>query len=170
VGNAEILLRLVNEMLGIDLICVGKLKEKFFSDAVEEYRKRLGAYCKLNIVEVPETPAESFSEISKALKAEAERISSKIPKDAHIICMCIEGKLLSSEELSKTVAELKVRGVSRLCIIIGGSNGIDEEIKKRAALRLSMSKMTFPHHLARVMMLEQVYRAFKIEEGSNYHK
>ncbi len=157
-------------MLGVDLICVGKLKEKFFSDAVEEYKKRLGAYCKLSIFEVPETPASNDAEISKALKAESERISAKIPKDAYIICMCIEGKLLSSEELSETLSALKCRGVSRMCIIIGGSNGIDEEIKKRASLRLSMSKMTFPHHLARVMVLEQVYRAFKIEEGSNYHK
>ncbi len=157
-------------MLGIDLICVGKLKEKFFSDAVCEYKKRLGAYCKLNIVEVSETPASNDAEVSKALKAEAERISAKIPKDAYIICMCIEGKMQSSEELSKTVSDLKCRGVSKMCIIIGGSNGIDEEIKKRASLRLSMSRMTFPHHLARVMVLEQIYRAFKIEEGSGYHK
>ena len=157
-------------MLGIDLICVGKLKEKFFSDAVCEYKKRLGAYCKLNIVEVSETPASNDAEVSKALKAEAERISAKIPKDAYIICMCIEGNMQSSEELSKTVSDLKCRGVSKMCIIIGGSNGIDEEIKKRASLRLSMSRMTFPHHLARVMVLEQIYRAFKIEEGSGYHK
>ena len=157
-------------MLGIDLICVGKLKKKFFSDAVEEYKKRLGAYCKLNIVEVSETPAANEGEALKSLRAEAERISAKIPKDAYIICMCIEGKQLSSEELSYTLSDLKCRGVSKMCIIIGGSNGIDEEIKKRASLRLSMSKMTFPHHLARVMVLEQVYRAFKIEEGSNYHK
>ena len=157
-------------MLGIDLICVGKLKEKFFSDAVCEYKKRLGAYCKLNIVEVSETPASNDAEVSKALKAEAERISAKIPKDAYIICMCIEGKMQSSEELSKTVSDLKCRGVSKMCIIIGGSNGIDEEIKKRASLCLSMSRMTFPHHLARVMVLEQIYRAFKIEEGSGYHK
>ena len=157
-------------MLGVDLICVGKLKEKFFSDAVDEYKKRIGAYCKLNIAELQETPASNDAEVAKALKAEAERITAKIPKDAYIICMCIEGKMQSSEELSKTVSDLKCRGVSKMCIIIGGSNGIDEEIKKRASLRLSMSRMTFPHHLARVMVLEQLYRAFKIEEGSNYHK
>ena len=157
-------------MIGIDVVCVGKLKEKFFSDACDEYRKRMSAYCKLNICEVAETPASTPSETRKALAAEAERITSKIPKDAYIICMCIEAKQLSSEELSEKIGQLKCMGKSRICIIIGGSNGMDESIKQRADLRLSMSRMTFPHHLARVMVLEQVYRAFKIEEGSGYHK
>ncbi len=157
-------------MLGIDLICVGKLKEKFFADACEEYKKRLGAYCKINIVEVAETPAKDSGEASRALRAEAERVSAKIPKDAYIICMCIEGEQASSEQLSEKLSKLKLSGVSRLCIIIGGSNGIDEDIKRRSGFKLSMSKMTFPHHLARVMVLEQFYRAFKIEEGSGYHK
>ncbi len=157
-------------MLGIDLICVGKLKEKFFADACEEYKKRLGAYCKINIVEVSETPASNPSEVARALKAEAERISAKIAKDAYIICMCIEGEQISSEKLSEKLSKLKLSGISRLCVIIGGSNGIDEDIKRRAGFKLSMSKMTFPHHLARVMVLEQFYRAFKIEEGSGYHK
>ncbi|MBR5542751.1 MAG: 23S rRNA (pseudouridine(1915)-N(3))-methyltransferase RlmH [Oscillospiraceae bacterium] len=157
-------------MLGIDIICVGKLKEKFFCDACEEYKKRLGAYCSLRITELPETPAQGGAEISRALAQEGERIQSKIPKDAFVVCMCIEGKMLSSEQLSETVSELKCRGKSRLCFIIGGSNGIDEEIKKKSDMRLSMSPMTFPHHLARVMVLEQIYRAFKIEEGSGYHK
>jgi len=157
-------------MLGIDVICVGKLKEKFFSDACDEYKKRMGAYCKLNICEVAEVPASTLSEIQKALCTEAERIEAKIPKDAYLICMCIEGSELSSEELSKKLEGLKCSGRSRLCFVIGGSNGIDEMVKSRANLKLSMSRMTFPHHLARVMVLEQIYRAFKIEEGSGYHK
>ena len=157
-------------MLSVDIICVGKLKEKFFADACDEYKKRMGAYYKLNIVELAENPAANESEIRRALSAEAERISAKIPKDAYLICMCIEGKLLSSEALSEKITSLKCSGKSRLCFIIGGSNGIDESIKARAELRLSMSPMTFPHHLARVMLLEQIYRAFKIEEGSGYHK
>jgi len=157
-------------MLGIDIICVGKLKEKFFADACSEYTKRMSAYCKLNIIEVNETPASNPSEVARALEQESERISAKISKDAYIICMCIEGGQLSSEELSGKISSLKCSGQSKLCFIIGGSNGIDEKIKARAKLRLSMSKMTFPHHLARVMVLEQIYRAFKIEEGSGYHK
>lgn len=157
-------------MLSVDIICVGKLKEKFFADACDEYKKRMGSYCKLNIVELAETPAANESEVRRALSAEAERISAKIPKDAYLICMCIEGKQLSSEALSDKITSLKCSGKSRLCFIIGGSNGIDESIKARAELRLSMSPMTFPHHLARVMLLEQIYRAFKIEEGSGYHK
>ncbi len=157
-------------MLGVDIICVGKLKEKFFSDACDEYKKRMSAYCRLNIHEVSETPASNPAEILRALSAEAQRISAKIPKDAYIICMCIEGKHLSSEELSERIESLKCTGRSRLCFIIGGSNGIHDSIKARADFKLSMSKMTFPHHLARVMVLEQIYRAFKIEEGSGYHK
>jgi len=157
-------------MLAIDIVCVGKLKEKFFTDACDEYKKRMGAYCKLNIYELAETPASNAAEIAKALDAEGERISSKIAKDAYIVCMCIEGKQLSSEELAEKISGLKCSGKSRICFIIGGSNGISEKIKSRADFGLSMSKMTFPHHLARVMVLEQIYRAFKIEEGSGYHK
>lgn len=157
-------------MLSVDIICVGKLKEKFFADACDEYKKRMGAYCKLNIVELAETPAANESEIRRALSAEAERISAKIPKDAYLICMCIEGKLLSSEALSEKITSLKCSGKSRLCFIIGGSNGIDESIKARAELRLSMSPMTFPHHLAQVMLLEQIYRALGLNAGNKYHK
>ncbi len=157
-------------MLSVDVICVGKLKEKFFIGACEEYKKRLGAYCKLSITELAETPAANDAEVRRALTAEGERILAKIPKDAYLICMCIEGKMLSSEALSEKITSLKCSGKSRICFVIGGSNGIDESIKARAELRLSMSPMTFPHHLARVMVLEQVYRAFKIEEGSGYHK
>ena len=157
-------------MLSVDVICVGKLKEKFFSEACDEYKKRLGAYCKLNIYELAETPASNAARAVSALEEEGERILAKMPKDAYIICMCIEGTQMSSETLSEKISSLKCSGKSRICFIIGGSNGIDEKIKKKADLRLSMSPMTFPHHLARVMVLEQLYRAFKIEEGSGYHK
>lgn len=157
-------------MLGIDIICVGKLKEKFFVDAVNEYKKRMGAYCKLNITELSEAPVASREEALRTLATEAEKIREKIPKDAYVICMCIEGREVSSEELSEMISDLKCRGRSKLCFIIGGSFGLSEELKKSADARLSMSKMTFPHHLARVMVLEQIYRAFKIEEGSGYHK
>ncbi len=157
-------------MLSIDIICVGKLKEKFFVDAVTEYKKRLGAYCKLNICELSEIAVKNDAEIKKALDSEGEVISSKIPKDAYVIAMCVEGESLSSEKLSEKISGLAVQGKSKLCFLIGGSNGISEKIKTAANLRLSMSKMTFPHHLARVMVLEQIYRAFKIEEGSGYHK
>ncbi len=157
-------------MLSIDIICVGKLKEKFFVDAVNEYKKRLGAYCKLNICELSEIAVKNEAEIQKALDSEGEAISSKIPKDAYVIAMCVEGESLSSEKLSEKISGLAVQGKSKLCFLIGGSNGISEKIKSAANLRLSMSKMTFPHHLARVMVLEQIYRAFKIEEGSGYHK
>lgn len=157
-------------MMNIDIICVGKLKESFFRDACAEYEKRLSAYCKIRITELAETPVSSESEIPRALSAEGDKILAKIPKDAYIICMCVEGKIISSEELAERLTELKCRGKSRVCVIIGGSNGICGEIKQKADFRLSMSRMTFPHHLARVMVLEQIYRAFKIEEGSGYHK
>ena len=157
-------------MLSIDIICVGKLKEKFFVDAVNEYKKRLSAYCKLNISELSEIAVRNEAEISKALEIEGEAISSKIPKDAYVIAMCVEGECLSSEKLSERISRLAVQGKSKLCFLIGGSNGISEKIKTAADFCLSMSKMTFPHHLARVMVLEQIYRAFKIEEGSGYHK
>ncbi len=157
-------------MLGIDIICVGKLKEKFFIDACSEYAKRLSGYCRLSVIELPETPVRSPSDVPRALEEEGKRILAKLASDAYVVAMCIEGENLSSEKLSEKISTLKVRGVSKLCFIIGGSNGIDEVVKSRANLRLSMSEMTFPHHLARVMLLEQIYRAFKIEEGSGYHK
>ena len=160
-------------MLNITVICVGKLKEKFYIAAVDEYRKRLKSYCKLEIIELAEarlTSAPSQSQINAALEKEAQTIEVKLPKQATIIAMCIEGKLLSSEALAGQFQHWAVSGVSHLTILIGGSHGLHPSVKARAALRLSMSPMTFPHHLARVMVLEQIYRAFKINEGSLYHK
>ncbi len=160
-------------MFNIKILCVGKLKEKFFSDAVSEYLKRLSAYCRIEIEELPESRlsgAPSDAEISAALAREAGSLKLRIPKDALVIAMCIEGKELDSKQLSDFIELCGVKGKNRICFIIGGSMGLDESIKKEAALKLSMSKMTFPHHLARVMLLEQLYRGFKIAEGAKYHK
>jgi 23S rRNA (pseudouridine1915-N3)-methyltransferase len=160
-------------MLSVHLICVGKLKEKFYREAVEEYTKRLKGYCKLTLVELPEAKLSqdpSAGEISAALEKEAESIRAKIPQGASVIAMCVEGKMRSSEELAKMVADWSMNSAKHLVFIIGGSYGLHPSIKKEAWVQLSMSPMTFPHHLARVMVLEQIYRAFKINEGSSYHK
>ena len=160
-------------MLSVHLICVGKLKEKFYREAVEEYTKRLKGYCKLNLVELPEIklPQEpSPAEIQSALEKEGESIRAKIPAGSSIVAMCVEGKPRSSEELAKMVADWSMNSAKHLVFIIGGSYGLHPSIKADAWVKLSMSPMTFPHHLARVMVLEQIYRAFKINEGSSYHK
>jgi len=157
----------------ITLITVGRLKDKFFIDASAEYEKRLSKYCKLEIktIEAAKLPSDpSNREVTEALKEECDKIKKAIPSGCELIPLCIEGKQLSSEELSRKLDTLKLYGTSHVCFIIGGSYGIDEEIKRQASIKLSMSKMTFPHRLARIMLLEQIYRAFKITEGSNYHK
>ncbi len=160
-------------MLSVHLICVGKLKEKFYREAVEEYTKRLKGYCKLTLVELPEAKLSqepSAGEISAALEKEAEAIRAKIPQGASVVAMCVEGKMRSSEELAKMVADWSMNSAKHLVFVIGGSYGMHPSIKAEAWAQLSMSPMTFPHHLARVMVLEQIYRAFKINEGSSYHK
>ncbi len=160
-------------MLNITIISVGKCKEKFLLEAVREYEKRLKAYIKLDLVEVdevklPENPSQIL--IAKAMSEEASKVIAKIQKDAFVIPMCIEGNIISSDELAKKIGALSVDGTSKICFIIGGSNGLSDDVKKLAGFKLSMSKMTFPHHLARVMLLEQVYRAFNILAGGKYHK
>lgn len=160
-------------MLSVRLICVGKLKERFYRDACAEYEKRLKAYCKLEIIELneqrlPDSPTPAL--IQSALSKEAEAIRQKIPPGSAVIAMCIEGKPLSSEGLAERITGITGRGFSRLCILIGGSCGMDEALKQSADLWLSMSPMTFPHHLARVMVLEQIYRALNINAGGKYHK
>ena len=160
-------------MLSIHLICVGKLKEKFYREAVEEYTKRLSAYCKLNLVELPEVKLPqnpSQGEIQAALDKEGAAIRAKIPQNASVIAMCVEGKTRSSEELAALVRTWEQNAAKHLVFVIGGSYGLHPSIKAEARLRLSMSPMTFPHHLARVMVLEQVYRACSINAGSKYHK
>jgi len=160
-------------MLGVKIICVGKLKEKYFSDAASEYIKRLGAYCKLEIEELPEcrlplNPTEA--DVESALLQEAERIELRLPDKAAIIVLCVEGTMLDSVQLSQLLQKFAAYGKSRLCFIIGGSMGLHQRIKDRADFKLSLSKMTFPHHLSRIILLEQLYRGFKIAEGSRYHK
>ena len=160
-------------MLSIHILCVGKLKEKFYIDASAEYKKRLSAYCKLELLELPEErlpDKPSQAQIDAALAKEAEIIRSKLPASAEIVAMCVEGKLRSSEEVAGLLSDFSMRSAKHLVFVIGGSYGLHPSIKQAARLKLSMSPMTFPHHLARVMLLEQIYRGFKINEGSAYHK
>ena len=159
-------------MRRITVLCVGKLKEKFYADAAAEYCKRLSRYCKIEVTELPETrlPEDpSPAEIKRALAAEANAIRQKLEGGA-VVAMCIEGQTCSSEALSKKLAAFALEGKSKVTFLIGGSFGLDETLKKQADWRLSMSPMTFPHHLARVMLLEQIYRACQIAEGTRYHK
>ena len=152
---------------------MGKLKEKFYRDAVEEYIKRLQRFCKLEITELPETrlPEDpSPAQVRQALAAEAALIRERLPRGGAVIALCVEGKPCSSEELSRRMADFGVAGRTQLTFLIGGSFGLDETLKREADWRLSMSPMTFPHHMARVMLLEQVYRAYQIAVGTRYHK
>ncbi len=160
-------------MLNIKLICVGKLRERFYIDAFNEYARRLSAYCKFECVELNETKLgdrPSDKEIENALVRESADIEKAIPKDAYVIAMCVGAKQLKSEELAQKINFLALSGRGKICFIIGGSFGMAESVKQRADMRLGMSEMTFPHHLARVMLTEQIYRSFKIIEGSRYHK
>ena len=160
-------------MQKVTVLCVGKLKEAFYAAAVAEYQKRLQRHCKLEIVELPEqklpeSPAPA--EIEQALAREAALIEEKLPKGGAVIALCIEGKPCSSEELSRRIIDFGVQGKTQITFLIGGSVGLDESIKKQADWRLSMSPMTFPHHMARIMLLEQIYRAYQIAAGTKYHK
>ena len=160
-------------MLGVTLICVGKMKEKHLISAFEEYRKRLGAFCRFELVELPEqrlSDNPSEKEIEAALNKEAAEIRKHIPSGAAVVAMCVEGTQKSSPELAAQISAWANAGVSKLCFLVGGSFGMSESVKQSAALRLSVSRMTFPHHLFRVMLAEQIYRAFTIREGSRYHK
>jgi len=160
-------------MQRITLVCVGRLKETFYREAVSEYAKRLGRYCRLEIVELPEQrlPEEpSPAEIERALAKEAEAIRAKLPGGAAVAALCVEGVLRSSEELAALLERQAGQGGKGLAFVIGGSCGLHPSVKNTAWLRLSMSPMTFPHHLARVMLLEQLYRSFQIREGGKYHK
>lgn len=160
-------------MFEITLIAMGKLKERFYESAAEEYKKRLNGYCRFQVIELPEyrlSDNPSQAEISFALEKEADMIESKMPKGSWFCVFTPEGKLLSSEKLAETMKQIKLSGKSTACFLIGSSFGISPRIKEIANLRLSMSPMTFPHHLARIMVLEQLYRAEAIQAGSKYHK
>ena len=159
-------------MLSVYLICVGKLKEPFYKDACAEYIKRLSAYCKLTLVEIPEvklSKAPTLGEITNALAKEGDAIRQKIPPSARVAALCVEGRMRSSEEMARMIPAQGSQD-KHLVFLIGGSYGLHPSIKAEAQVQLSMSPMTFPHHLARVMLLEQIYRGFQILEGGKYHK
>ena len=159
--------------MNIDIVCVGKIKEKFFRDALEEYKKRLGRYCTLRELEVPDekTPDNTSPEEARQIKEkEGTRLLSKISDTAYVIALAIEGKPLSSEELSAEMSRLTTHGISHIQFVIGGSLGLSPQVLQRADMKLSFSKMTFPHQLMRVILLEQLYRAFKIGANERYHK
>lgn len=161
-------------MTAVNIVCVGKLKEAYWRDACAEYSKRMGAYAKFKVVELNESrlsDSPSEREISQALEAEGKLMLQYAEmKNAFNIAMCIEGTQLSSEGLAQKISGACVSGASTINLFIGSSFGLCDEIKKRASLKLSISKMTLPHQLARVVTLEQIYRAFAINAGSKYHK
>lgn len=164
---------LSGETMNVNIICIGKLKEKFLKDAVAEYAKRLSAFCKFTVSELaeerlPDTPSDA--QILKTINTEGERILKAVNTRDFVFAMCIEGKQLTSDELSTKLNEIIVNGSATIDFIIGGSYGLSETVKSRADFKLSMSKMTFPHQLARVMITEQIYRGFMISGGTKYHK
>ena len=157
----------------VRLISVGKLKEAYFEAAFAEYQKRLGAFCAFESISVPEQrlgESPSEREIAAALAREASEIARHIPQGAAVCAFCVEGDLKSSEDLASLIHTWLAGGKRTLCFLIGGSCGLDASLKQKADLRLSMSRMTFPHHLFRVMAAEQLYRAFMIGAGRKYHK
>ena len=160
-------------MISVHLICVGKLKERFYQEACAEYCKRLSPYCRLTVTELPEErlpQSPSQAQIDAALRKEAQAIRAKLPPSADVVALCVEGRERSSQASAGLLQTWEHSAAKHLVFLIGGSYGLDEALKGEAWAKLSMSPMTFPHHLARVMLLEQLYRAFKIREGSSYHK
>lgn len=156
----------------VNIICVGKIKEDYFVNAAAEFEKRLRRFCNINIIQIadkniPDNPSEA--ECNAVLQKEGADIMKKIGKSDIVVAMCIEGKQLTSEELAKKMEEFQMQS-STIDFIIGGSLGLSNEVKARADFKLSMSKMTFPHRIARLMLEEQIYRAFKINANETYHK
>ena len=159
--------------MNISVITVGKLKEKYLKQGIEEYVKRLSAYAKIDIIEIPDEKApETLSdmEMLQVKAKEGERILAKISDDTHVIALAIEGKMKSSEELADTIDKLATYGKSKVAFVIGGSLGLSKDVMKRANDTLSFSKMTFPHQLMRLILVEQIYRAFRINRGEPCHK
>lgn len=159
--------------MNISVITVGKLKEKYLKQGIEEYLKRLSAYAKVEVIEVADEKAPeelSDSEMMQVKRKEGERILAKISQDTHVIALAINGKMQSSEELADTLDKLATYGKSKIAFIIGGSLGLSDEVLQRANEYLSFSKMTFPHQLMRLILVEQIYRAFRINRGEPYHK
>ncbi len=157
----------------ITLVTVGKIKEKYFTMAIDEYSKRLSRYCKLDIVQLQDekTPDNASDAINEAIKAkEGDRILMSLKDDAYVIALAIDGEMLDSVELSKKIENICLGGKSHIQFVIGGSLGLDNRVLNRADYKLSFSKMTFPHQLMRVVLLEQIYRSFRISNNEPYHK
>ena len=157
----------------ITLLTVGKIKERYLTDAIREYEKRLGRYCRLSIVETPDekTPEGAGEALEKKIKEkELERLLARIREGDFVIALAIEGKMLSSEELAAKMERLGVDGISHIVFVIGGSLGLSPDVLRRADFALSFSRMTFPHQLMRAILLEQIYRSFRINSGEPYHK
>lgn len=170
--NSRVINKL-EEIMKITIIAVGKLKEKYWKQAIAEYEKRLNAYTKIDIIEVPDEKAPetmSDKEIEQVKEKEGQRILAKVKPQSTVITLEIQGKMLSSEGLAKELDQRMTQGASDFTFIIGGSNGLHQDVMKRSNFALSFSKMTFPHQMMRVVLLEQVYRAFKINRGEAYHK
>ncbi len=149
--------------MNVTILCIGKLKEKYWQDAAAEYIKRLGRFCRLTVTELSESKSDSAEE-------ESRELLSHFPKGAFVIALDVKGKRMDSEGFAKKISELALEGKSDICFVIGGSNGFDDTVRSAADLRLSFSDFTFPHQLMRIILLEQVYRAFKINAGEKYHK
>ncbi|MGN7311072.1 23S rRNA (pseudouridine(1915)-N(3))-methyltransferase RlmH [Alkalicoccobacillus gibsonii] len=159
--------------MNISILTVGKLKEKYLKQGIDEYTKRLGAYAKITITEVPDEKApENLSQEDMRIikQKEGERLLAKISQDAHVIALAIDGQMQTSEQLAANLNQLALHGKSKVCYVIGGSLGLSDEVLKRANEKLSFSKMTFPHQLMRLILVEQVYRGFRINRGEPYHK
>lgn len=157
----------------INIVCVGKIKEKYLKLGIDEFKKRLSKYCKLEIVELDDEKAPenlSDKEMLMIKDKEGKKILSKIKDNSYVIALAIDGKNLSSEELADTINKLGIRGVSNITFVIGGSLGLSDEVLSRADYKLSFSKMTFPHQLMRLILLEQIYRSYRINNGEPYHK
>ncbi len=163
----------MDNTVGISIISVGKLKEKYLKLGIEEYAKRLGGYTKLDLIEVPDEKAPeqlSVAEMDIVKKKESERILAKVPQDAYVFALAIEGKQRTSEEMSKEIESLMTYGQSKIVFIIGGSLGLHDDVLKRADTKISFGKMTLPHQLMKLVLVEQIYRSYRIMKGEPYHK
>ena len=156
--------------MNIKVLAVGKIKEKFTKEAISEFEKRLSSYCSFSVVEIPAEPILDDNSYEKYKEVEGQKILANIKQESYVITLEIGGKSLSSEEFAKKIKNISSEGINELIFVIGGANGLSEEVSKRADFKLSFSKMTFTHQMARLMLVEQIYRAFKILSGENYHR
>lgn len=156
--------------MNVKVIAVGKIREQGYKLAVDEFIKRLGAYCSFSVVEIPAQTIKDDSLAEKYMEEEAQKILAVIKPNSYVITLEIEGKILSSEQFAQKIDELTKEGINEVCFVIGGANGIAQSLRAKSSYKLSFSKMTFPHQLARVMLLEQIYRAMKILANEPYHK